>query len=139
MSVDNIFVPKQGLLSDLAGWLAGDLATARVRLYINNIVYNANRVPADYTEASFVGYAAIGPVAWGAPFINVSDKAESDSPILTWTFTAAIGTHVAFGLYITDPGVTKLLMVSPFIMPFTFSPATPVLQRVVQVVDGSEL
>lgn len=139
MSVDNLFVPKQGLLSDLADLLAGQLATAVVRLYANNVVYTPNRVPADYTEASFVGYAPIGAVAWGVPFVNSADKAESDSPILTWTFTGAIGTHVVFGAYITDPGLTKLLRVIPFIMPFTFAPVTPVLQRVVQLVHASEL
>jgi hypothetical protein len=139
MSIDNVFVPKQGALSDLAAWIAGDLGASYVRLYVNNQVYTPNRVPADYTEASFAGYAPVHAIAWLAPFINGSGKAETDSPPFTYTFTAGVGTVTLFGLFVTDLALTKLLLVAPFVMPVVLSPGQNILTRTLQITDTSEL
>ncbi|SRR5260370_400675 len=139
MASENVFIPKQGRLSDLRSWIAGELGAALVRAYVNNIVYTADRVPADYTEASFAGYAPVGPLAWPAPAINGSGKAESDSPVCSFTFTAGVGTATVFGLYVTDPASTVLLMVIPFISPVVLTPVSPTLARVIQATMTSEM
>lgn len=139
MSVDNVFIPKQGTLSDIAGWIAGDLGSALVRLYDNAHVFSPNDTPASYSEVSFAGYAPAGPVAWTAPVINGSGKAETDSPPLTWTFTAGVGTALVRGIFVTDVAKTKLLLVVPFNQVVTLTPAQPVLSRTLQVTEVSEL
>jgi hypothetical protein len=138
MSVDTLFVPKQGALSDLADWIAGDLGSCYVRLYVNNVVYTPDRVCGDYTEASFAGYSPASGFSWGAPFTNLAGKAETDSPALTFTFTGATGTHTAFGIFITDAAQSKLLAVIPFLAPVIFSPGSPTETRMVQVTEVSE-
>jgi hypothetical protein len=139
MSTDNVYVPEQGALSDLRGWIAGELGAALVRLYVSNTPYLPTRVPADYTEASFVGYAPQGPLAWPAPVTNGAGKAESDSPVVTFDFAAGAGTAIVYGIFVTDPSATVLLLVVPFQAPVTLSPASPQLQRVLQVTEVSEL
>jgi len=139
MTVQNIYVPQQGALSDLAGWIAGDLGIAYARLYVSNTPYIPTRVCADYTEAAFAGYAPAFPLAWGIPFTNGLGKAEADSAALVWSYTGPIGTHTAYGIYLTNAAKNKLLMVVPFLSLFMFSPTVTTLTYVVQVTEVSEL
>lgn len=139
MTIQNVFVPQQGQLSNLAGWIAGDLGTALARLYASNTPYLPTRTPADYTEASFPGYAPASPLSWGAPFTNGDGKAESDSATLVWTFSGPTGTYPVFGIYLTDPGATKLIQVIPFLQPFTFTPTETQLSYQLQATGISEL
>ena len=139
LATDNVFVPQQGAISDLASWIAGDLGSAAVRLYVNNVVYGPTRVCSDYTEASFSGYSPISSPPWGVPFTNSGGKGETDSPALNFTFTGASGTFPIFGMFVTDPSQTKLLLVVPFVIPFVFSPTNPNLSTVLQVTEVSEL
>ena len=133
MTVDNVYIPQQGSLSDLRNWIAGELGSCLVKLYVSNTPYLATNVPGDYTEASFAGYAPIVSPAWPAPFINGSGAAESDSPVLTWTYTAGAGTVTVFGVFITDSTGTELLAVVPFQAPIVLSPASPSLVRSIQL------
>lgn len=139
MSTDVVRVPKQGALSDLAAWIAGELGSCLVKLYVSNTVYTPDRIPSDYTEASFAGYAPIAAPSWGVPFTNVGGKAETDSPTLTWAYTAASGTATVFGVFVTDTTGTKLLLVVPFITPETLTPGSPTLTRTLQLTEVSEL
>jgi hypothetical protein len=135
----NVYIPNGGALSDLEGWIAGQLGAATVHLY--DVFRNPTPadVPASFHESSFVGYAPLGPVAWGAPFINGGGKAESDSPVLTWTFTAGVGTALVYGWYIVNAGLTRVLASSPFLSPVILAPASNVLSRVIQLTEVSEL
>jgi hypothetical protein len=139
MTTNNIYIPHQGALSDIAGWIAGDLGPAVARLYSVNVPYLPTRVCGNYTEAAFPGYAPASPLAWGVPFINGGGKAESDSAVLTWTDTALAGTYQVFGIYVTNVPLTKLLMVIPFLGPFVFSPSNNVLSYMLQATEVSEL
>jgi hypothetical protein len=136
---DNVYVPKQGALSDLDSWIAGDLGASIVRLYASNTPYTPDRVCGDYTEASFVGYAPVGPLSWPPSFTNGSGKAETDSPAISFTFTGGSGTAIVYGIFVTDPSQTKLLLVIPFASPVTLSPSNTSLERVLQVTEVSEL
>jgi hypothetical protein len=133
MTVSNILVAQSGLLSDLAGWKAGDLASCVIRLYQNNRIFTPADVPADYTECNFTGYAPISSPAWGVPFINLSGDGEMDSPNLVWTFTGSSGTQFAYGMYVTDSSQTKLFLVVPFLVPFKVAPATPTVSQILQL------
>jgi len=139
LSTDNVYVPQQGALNDLENWIAGDLGSCRVRLYISNTPFLPTRVVADYTEASFTGYAPIVGPAWGAPFVNGGGQAETDTPTLTWHYTAGSGTATVFGVFVTDSSGAKLLLVVPFQNPEVLSPAINSLNRVLQVTCISQL
>jgi len=139
MASDNIFVPKSGAIAALDAWLAAVKAPLLAHLYDNNVVYNPDRVLADYNEASFVGYSAQGPISWPPAFTNGTGKAESDSPTLTWNFTGGSGTHTVYGIYVTDDPAAELLLVIPFLTPFTFSPSANSLSKAIQLTDVSEL
>ena len=139
MTTSNLYLPNQGALSDLAGWIAGDLGSALVRLYENSVPYLPTNTCGDYTQCSFVGYAPVGPVVWGAPYINGTGQAETDSPPLMWSFTAGSGTALVNGIYVTDTGLTQLLLVIPFITPITLDPANPNLNQVIQLTEISQI
>lgn len=137
--IDNVYIPDEGERSALDTWLASADGPALAHLYVNNPVYQPDRVLGDYTEASFVGYSAVGPIAWPASFTNPDSKAESDSPNLTWTFTGGSGSALVYGIYLTDQAVTKLLAVVPFLFPVVLTPGSPTLTRSIQMTDVSEL
>lgn len=137
MSTDNVRIPDQGAESDLASWVAGDLGSAVARLYVSNVTYNKTRVPADYTEASWPGYAPI-PLVFGAVFINANGEAEIDSQALAWTFGGVSGTYDNFGIYVTDSGMSKLLAVVPFLSPQTVSPSQTSVTGVLQITAVSK-
>lgn len=139
MTTDNVYMPKQGAKSDLDAWISGDLGIAYARLYVNSVAYTPDRICADFTEASFAGYAPINGIAWVPAFINGSGKAETDSPPLTYLFTAGVGTAFVYGMYVTDAALSKLLLVIPFLAGVTLSPGSNTLTRTLQVTDTSEL
>lgn len=139
MTTANVMLPQQGTLSDLAGWIAGDLGAGYARLFTNNHVFAPTDTCADYTEAAFTGYAPVHPLAWGTPFINGGGKAETDSTVCTFTFSGGTGSFTTFGLYVTDLSLTKLLLVMPFISPVIFTPSSPTESFVIQLTEVSEL
>lgn len=132
-------MPNVGALSALEAWLAAADGPLTAILYSSNTPYLPTRVLADYTEASFVGYAPVSPLVWGPTFINGGGKAESDSQLLVWTFTGGAGTAVVYGVLLTDPGITEIRAVIPFLNPFIFSPSNTGLALVAQLTDVSEL
>lgn len=139
MSIDNVYIPQSGGVSDLNDWILGALGTCLVKLYASNTPYLPTNIASDYTEASFVGYAAVPSPSWSAAYINGSGAAETDSPPLTWTFTAGSGTATVFGLYITDSTGTALLAVVPFQSPVILTPTVPTVSRTVQLTAISQL
>ncbi len=139
MSVDSVYVPQSGAMSDLEAWIAGALGSCKVRLYVSNTPYLPTRIPADYTEASFPGYAPVASPAWGSVFINGGGAAETDSPVLTFTFASSSGTATVFGIYVTDSSGTVLLLVVPFQAPVVLSPGSPDVSRSLQVTAISQL
>lgn len=138
MAVSNVIVTNDGAIDDLDTWRA-NLNAGSVRLFANNFTPLRTSVPADFVESSFVGYAPISPANFGAAFLNAGGKAESDSAVLTWTFTAGVGTATVFGWYLTNLAGTKVLLATKFIVPVILSPAAPNLSRTIQATAVSEL
>ena len=139
MPTDNVYIPQEGAIAALDAWVQSADGPVLAHLYDNNPAYIPTRVLADYQEASFVGYAPVGPFAWTMAITNGAGKAQVESPGLNFRFTGGSGTAVVYGLYLTDDPATRLLAVVPFLSPFIFSPANPALNRVVQLTDISEL
>ncbi len=133
MTTDNVRYPEVGALNELAAWIAGDLGSCLVKLYVSNTPYLPTRIASDYTEASYVGYAPISSPAWGAPFTNGAGQAETDSPTLTWTGTFSSGTYTVYGIYLTDSTGATLLAVVPFQSPIVLTPTELSITRTLQI------
>jgi hypothetical protein len=100
-------IPDESLQYDLDQLLlASRWATAKLRLYTNNITPSTSSVVADFTEATFTGYAAITLPAWPASTLasHIATSAQASQ-----TFTITSGSQNVYGWYITDSGGTHLL------------------------------
>jgi hypothetical protein len=118
----NACIPQSGLTSDLTAWLSGDLGSAVVRLYTQQVGFSPTNTAADYTEAAWPGYAPITPPPWGAPYVNSEGKAQVDASSLIFRANMTVGTYTAWGMYLTDPGGGTLLAVFPFLGARNFTP-----------------
>jgi hypothetical protein len=138
MSQDQLLITNDGALDVTDSWRAR-LNAGRVRLFdLPHIPAHAD-TPASYHEASFVGYAPFAPPAFGVPFLNGGGKAETDSTVLMWNFTAGVGTATIYGWYITDVSGLKVLAACKFLVPVVLTPVSPTLTRIIQITDVSEL
>ena len=81
-------------------------STAKVRLFTNNHTPTDSDTVANYTEATFSGYAAVTIGAFPASAV-AAHVASSSPPTITFTLTA--GTQNIYGVYITDAAGTNLL------------------------------
>lgn len=139
MTAQNVFIPKQGRVSNLSNWALGDLSTAVARLYSNNQPYTPDNLCGSYTECAFAGYAPVSPLGLGAVSINGTGKAESDTGAWVWNNMALVGTFPAFGIYVTDVALSQLYLVIPFLVPFIFTPTQTTLAYLMQLTETSEL
>lgn len=110
------------------------------RLFTNNYTPVHSSVPANFTEATFVGYSPVAP-NFAAAFLNGGGKAEIDSAVVSWLFTAGVGTATVYGWYLTydTGGGNVLVMATKFIVPVVLTPAAPTLDRVIRATAVSEL
>lgn len=75
---------------------------ATLRLFQNNHTPTVTDINANYTEATFNGYAAVALGIWNAAFINGSAQGEIDAPAVTFTHTVGATTNTIYGAYVTD-------------------------------------
>jgi hypothetical protein len=127
-------IPVPDLIATLAALVSAMLTTCKVHLYtsIANPI-GPNSVLGDFTEATFVGYAA-KVSAFGAPYLNAGGQAVSDSPLLQWQPTANTTPNVVLGFYVTDSGGTTLLFCGPLPTPQNMVLVTDALPLVLQYV-----
>jgi hypothetical protein len=78
------------------------------RLYTNNVTPGTGTVFADFTEATFAGYAAVGggTVTWSAAAL-VGHLATTTGSAIIFNNTSGGAVNV-YGVYVTDAGNTKL-------------------------------
>jgi hypothetical protein len=131
--------PNEGAISELEGWLAGDLSSAVARLYISPAAYDPADPLSAYVEASFPGYAPQPLAPWKVVTLNLAGKAETDSTPFLFQWTGSAGTTVVQGIYVTDAANTKVLIVVPFLSPFSFSPSARQLAFKLAVTAVGEL
>lgn len=84
---------------------AGELATAKLRLYSNNLTPTNAQVIGDFTEATFTGYAAVTLSGWTAASVAAHVASSTANPV---TFTLTAGTQSIYGWYITNAAGTVL-------------------------------
>ena len=111
-----LLVPRLALVVPTVGQLAqaGDYQAAwntnnlKLHLYSNNYTPVAGSLLANFTEATFSGYAAQTITAWQSP-ITVSGRAQlTASALYTFTkSTGAVGNNI-YGYYVTDSTGTTL-------------------------------
>jgi hypothetical protein len=77
----------------------------RLRLFSNNHTPAANDVLANYTEATFAGYAAVALADPGASTLSGNVATVTFAAA---TFTCTSGSQNIYGWYLTDSGNTKL-------------------------------
>jgi len=80
---------------------AFNAAALHYHLYHNNHTPADNDVLADYTEATFDGYA-LKVVNTFAPAILIAGRAYTAADPLLWTATGGVTPNSVFGYYVTD-------------------------------------
>lgn len=110
-------VPTPTLLTQLTALLAEYPTTSLVHLYTNNFQPTPASVVGDFTEATFTGYTAATLTAFGTPFLNAANNAQSVAPGITFTCTGTTVTQTVYGYFITDVHGTTLLLSGLFDTP----------------------
>ena len=79
------------------------LRALRVRLFQNEWTPSGSDTAADYTEATFVGYAPQPLTDFGPTYLNTGQQGETDTCAHIWTQAVADPVNVIYGYYVTDP------------------------------------
>lgn len=86
------------LLPNLLSYLSG----LTLHLYQNNYQPTKSDTVANYTEATFPGYASVSLNTWGTVYQNGNGDAETDEQIHTFTCTGTSPANTVYGYYVTD-------------------------------------
>ena len=78
-----------------------------VKLYQNDYTPNPDTVLADFTEATFDGYAASTAIVWGATFTNSVNQAETVGDVKQFTATGATTPNLIYGYYLVSGATLK--------------------------------
>lgn len=119
--------PALELKAALAAWIAANFglttATAKLRLFENNITPGLGTVASDLAETSFTGYAAkeILLASLGTPRLDASgDAYVIVSTIETFLQSGTAQTSTVYGWFLTDPTGATLIMAKRFPSPVVF-------------------
>lgn len=99
------YVRSDAILDTLKG-VGGELEGAIVHLFDNDIVPNIDSVIADFTEATFAGYAASTAIVWSTSFRNSLNQAQTVGDTKTFQLSALPGATV-YGYYLTVGGALR--------------------------------
>jgi len=92
-----------------------------LKLFQNNHVPAVTDTQANYTEATFSGYASVDITAlWGAAFVNGNGQGEIDCATQTFSFGGGAVTNLVYGAYVTDSG-GNLIYAERFAAPVSMS------------------
>ena len=80
-------------------------ALVSLRLFQNNWTPTVTDTVANYTEATFSGYAAVDISAlWGAAYTNGAGQGEIDCPEQTFAFGGGAISNYVYGAYVLSAG-----------------------------------
>lgn len=131
----NVFT-SAGLLLMLANLTAGQLASATVHLFINDVDPGKGAVVGDFTEATFTGSAALTVTAWGEAFLNLQLDAESIANLMQWDWDAG-SAETVFGVYVLSAAMgTPLLGYARLTTPKDMGATTDSIALVLKMVLG---
>lgn len=118
----NVIV-QQGDTRILDAIVADGTVLATLKLFQNNHTPAPTDTEANYTEATFSGYADIDISAqWGAAFVNGNGQGEIDCPPFTFAFGGGAVTNNVYGAYVVD-GAGALIYAERFAAPVFMSAA----------------
>lgn len=127
---------RRQIVSELVA-AAQFLASLTYHLYQNALNPSFSNVIGDFTEASFDGYAAIGPVVWGATFTDANGNANVVGQTLEYLMTGSATPNTIYGYYATQTvgSVVGALQYSeafptpvPMVLAFQATVITPVFK-----------
>lgn len=95
-------VLQQGDVAILDRLRLDNNALKTLKLFQNNHTPTVGDVNADYTEATFTGYAGVALGTWNAAFLNGSNQGEIDANPVTFTRTAGATSNTIYGAYVVD-------------------------------------
>jgi hypothetical protein len=94
-------VPKPIKLDIVTAIIAtADFVGAVLHLSVTNFTPNQNTVLADFTEATFTGYAPSSAVVWGAPFLDAAGDAVSVGSAKTFVQTGVGVVNIVYTWYL---------------------------------------
>lgn len=112
--------PVQREILNSATASGGVLDTAKMDLFTNNVSPTAQSLLADFTIASFTGYAQ-ADITWGTAYNNSDSEAEIDGSTCQFTFTDTTPV-TCYGYIVTavnpvTPSLTELVYAEAFASP----------------------
>lgn len=99
--------PKQGSLKLMDDLADNFLPTLALALYRNDYIPTSASVLADFTEASFPGYAPQSISTPNPSFLNGGGQAENDADLLTFNQSAGPA-QVIYGYFIYDAALVVI-------------------------------
>lgn len=97
-------VPDVSELTLLNSLIASEFDGAKVRLFKNDFVPDAETILGDFTAADFPGYAEITLETWSAAYTNEGGRAQTDHPMVTWTVSDDFVGQTIYGMYVVNAG-----------------------------------
>lgn len=92
------------LIANLAALAAGDYGAVTMDLYQNDVDPTDLSILADFTVATFSGYAQATAIDYGGPFINSDGNAEMDAPSQQFDHSGGVIANLIYGFYIQKTG-----------------------------------
>ena len=88
-----------------------------VHLFVNNIAVTASTELADFTEATWNGYAASSAVVWGETYTDSNGDAITIGDTKQFHAADPVVAETNYGYYITDTAGTELKFAENFATP----------------------
>lgn len=95
-------------------------ALKTLKLFQNNHVPAVGDTNANYTEATFSGYASSALGTWNAAFLNGSNQGEIDANAVTFTHNGGGTSNTVYGAYVVD-NAGDVVYAEKFSAPLTFA------------------
>jgi len=102
-------IPYDSTLFLLNQLITSVLDDCTLHLYVNNHVPANGDTVADYTEATFPGYAPIPFGSWPFATLNASNKASTELAMQIFTAGVVITPEDVYGIYVTHDGSGDLV------------------------------
>lgn len=102
---------NEGRISQVDALVAA--RTYSVRLYQNNYTPVVGSVLANFTIATYSGYASQN-AAFGASSIDANGNAKADAAALTFAHSGGATSNSIYGYYVVDTGANKVVFAERF-------------------------
>lgn len=87
------------------------------KLYQNDYTPTPQSVLADFTVATFAGYASSSAITWGPAFTDSLDQAQAVGSVKQFNCNASTTPNVIYGYYITSGDGATLIFAERFAEP----------------------